>query len=88
MELTTERKRAVRRRLEPLLAELDPGLKFIQVILDSSRENLGVILQKEDQPAMLRLDFIRYISMADTELQEIIAQQLRAKKILPPHTSS
>lgn len=88
MELTAERKRAIRRRIEPLLAELDPELKFIQVILDSSRENLGVVVQKDDQPAMLRLDFIRYISMPDTELQEIITQQLRAKKILPAHTSS
>jgi len=88
MELTAERKRAIRRRLEPLLAEIDPGLKFIQVILDSSRENLGVILQKDDQPAMLRLDFIRYISMPDTELRDIITQQLQAKKILPPDTGS
>lgn len=88
MELTAERKRAVRRRLEPLLAALDPELKFVQVILDSSRENLGVVVQKDDRPAMLRLDFIRYISMPDTELRDIITQQLRAKKILPPHTSS
>ncbi len=86
MELTAERKRAVRRRLEPLLAALDPELKFVQVILDSSRENLGVVVQKDDRPAMLRLDFIRYISMPDTELKEIIAQQLRAKKVLPADT--
>ena len=88
MELTAERKRSIRRRLEPLLAELDPELKFIQVILDSSRENLGVVVQKDDQPAMLRLDFIHYISMPDGELRDTIAWQLRAKKILPADTTS
>ncbi|HKZ51814.1 MAG TPA: hypothetical protein VJ085_00890 [Candidatus Acidoferrales bacterium] len=88
MELTAERKRSIRRRLEPLLAELDPELKFIQVILDSSRENLGVVVQKDDQPAMLRLDFIHYISMPDGELRDTIARQLRAKKILPADTTS
>jgi hypothetical protein len=87
MELTAERKRSIRRRLEPLLAELDPELRFIQVILDSSRENLGVVVQKADQPAMLRLDFIRYISMPDGELRQTIADQLRGKKILPARES-
>ena len=88
MELTSERKRSIRRRLEPLLTELDPELKFIQVILDSSRENLGVVVQKDDSPAILRLDFIRYISMPDSELRDTIAQQLRTRKILPPENGS
>jgi hypothetical protein len=86
MELTADRKRSIRRRLEPLLAQLDPEVQFLQVILDSSRENLGVVVQKADLPAMLRLDFIRYISMPDSELREIIATQLRAKGILPSDT--
>jgi len=83
MELTPERKQSIRRRLEPLLAGLDPELKFIEVFLDSNRENLGVVVQKEDQPAILRLDFVRYVSMPEAELLAAIARQLRAKNILP-----
>ena len=83
MELTPERKQSIRRRLEPLLAGLDPELKFIEVFLDSSRENLGVVVQKEDQPIILRLDFVRYVSMPEAELLAAIARQLRAKNILP-----
>jgi len=83
MELTPERKHSIRRRLEPLLAGLDPELKFVEVFLDSSRENLGVVVQKEDQPAILRLDFVRYVSMPEAELLAAIARQLRAKNILP-----
>lgn len=83
MELTTERRRSIRRRLEPLLAELDPEIHFIQVIVDSKRENLGVVVQKADQPAMLRLDYVSYISIPDDELRASLVQQLQAKKILP-----
>jgi hypothetical protein len=86
MELTAERKRSIRRRLEPLLAQLDPEIEFIQVILDSSRQNLGIIVQKGNRPAMLRFEFILYISMPDSEVRETIARQLRAKKILPGNT--
>lgn len=83
MELTPERKQSIRRRLEPLLAELDPELKFVEVILDSSRENLGVVAQKGDLPVMLRLDFVRYVSMPDVELRATLTEQLRAKNLLP-----
>jgi len=83
MELTPERKQSIRRRLEPLLAGLDPELKFVEVILDSSRENLGVVAQKDDQPVILRLDFVRYVSMPEAELRATLARQLRAKNILP-----
>lgn len=82
MELTSERRRSIRRRLEPLLAELDPEIHFIQVIVDSKRENLGVVVQKADRPALLRLDYVRYISIADDELRASLVQQLQAKRIL------
>ena len=82
MELTPERKRGIRRRIEPMLAALDPELKYIEVFLDSSRENLGVVVQKDDRPALLRLDYIRYISMPDSELRATIVAQLSAKKLI------
>ena len=82
MELTPERKRGIRRRIEPMLAALDPELKYIEVFLDSSRENLAVVVQKDDRPALLRLDYIRYISMPDSELRATIVEQLSAKKLI------
>ena len=82
MELTPERKRSIRQRLEPMLAGLDPDLKFIEVFLDSTRENLGVVVQKDDQPAVVRIDFVRYVSMPDAELRATLTQQLQAKGIL------
>ena len=83
MELSAERKRSIRRRLEPLLAGLDPQLKFIEVILDSTRTNLGVVAQKDDRPVILRLDFVRYVSMPEEELRQALTEQLVQKRILP-----
>ena len=84
MELTPERKRGIRKRLEPILGALDPEIVFIETFLDSSRENLAVVVQKDDRPALLRLDYIRYISMPDSELRETIVAQLSAKKLIAP----
>jgi len=41
------------------------------------------VVQKEDQPIILRLDFVRYVSMPEAELRAAVARQLRAKNILP-----
>jgi len=84
MELTPERKRGIRKRLEPILSALDPEIVFIETFLDSSRENLAVVVQKDDRPALVRLDYIRYISMPDSELRETIVAQLSAKKLIAP----
>ncbi len=82
MELTPERKRSIRQRLEPLLAALNPELKFVEVILDSERRNLGIIVQKDDLPAVLRFDFVRYVSMPEAELRSSLEEQLRSRKMI------
>lgn len=82
MELSPERKRSLRRRIEPLLAELDPELCLVEFLLDSTKQNLGIVVQKDDQPAVLRLDWIRYVSMAEEELRQTLKTQLQAKKML------
>ena len=83
MELSPDRKRSLRRRIEPLLAELDPDLHLIELLLDSTKQHLAVIVQKDDLPALLRLDWLRYVSMSEAELHETLTTQLRAKKFLP-----
>jgi hypothetical protein len=82
MELTPERKRSIRERLEPLLAAMDPELRFVEVILDSERRHLGVVVQKDDRPAVLRFDFVRYVSMPEAELRASLEEQLRNRRML------
>ena len=82
MDLSHERKRSIRDRLAPMLAGFDPDLHFITVFLDSSRTNLAIVAQKDDHPVVLRLDFLRYVSMPDNELRDILVEQLRRRPLL------
>ena len=79
MDLSHERKQSIRQRLEPVLSGFDPGLRFITVFLDSSRTNLAIVAQKDDYPVVLRLDFLRYVSMPDEELRDTLVEQLRRR---------
>ncbi len=86
MDFGPERKKSIRKRLEPILAGFDPELKFITVFLDSGRKNLAVVAEKDDHPLVLRLDFLRYVSMPDNEIRHSLAEQLarRNLKLTPP----
>jgi hypothetical protein len=79
VELSPERKRSIRRRIEPLLAEYDPEIHLLELLLDSTKQHLGIVVQKEDRPAVLRLDWLRYVSMPDAELRDSLFSQLAAK---------
>lgn len=82
MELSPERKRSLRRRIEPFLAEVDSEIQLLELLLDSTKQHLGIVVQKDDQPAVLRLDWLRYVSMPDAELRDTLWAQLRAKKLI------
>ncbi len=81
MDLTHERKRSIRDRLEPVLSGFDPDLRYITVFLDSSRANMAIVAQKNDYPFVLRLDYLRYVSMPDDELRESLLEQLRQRPL-------
>jgi len=88
VELSPERKRSIRARIEPLLAEFDPEIDLIELILDSGKQHLGVVVQKAERPAMLRLDWLRYVSMPEGELRETLLTQLRHKGLLADRSVS
>ena len=52
MQLSTERRARIHQRLEPILKECNPELQFITVFVDSSRENLGVVVQLDERPLL------------------------------------
>ena len=81
MDLTRERKHSIRDRLEPVLSGFDPDLRYITVFLDSSRANMAIVAQKNDYPVVLRLDYLKYVSMPDDELREALHGQLRQRPL-------
>lgn len=79
MKLGSEAGQKIRGRVEPLLTELDADLALLEVLLDSTRRYLGLVVQKGDRPMILKLEWINYITLKDAELKENLAKQLREK---------
>ena len=79
MQLGAERRRRVRQRVEPVLRVYDPDLQFITVFVDSTRDNLGVVVQMEDRPLLLKFGWVDFISSSDDFLRERTYSQLDRK---------
>ena len=79
MQLSAERRARIRQRLEPILKECNPELQFVSVFVDSSRENLGVVVQLDEQPLLLKFGWVDFISIPDKLLQEQVTAQLNQK---------
>jgi hypothetical protein len=79
MHLGAERRTRVRQRVEPILRAYDPELQFITVFVDSTRDHLGVVVQMEDRPLLLKFAWVDFISSSDSLLRERIYAQLDQK---------
>ncbi|MBI4459092.1 MAG: hypothetical protein HY648_03405 [Acidobacteria bacterium] len=79
MQLSTERQVRIRQRLEPILKEFDPELQFITVFVDAARENLGVVVQLDERPLLLKFGWVDFISIPDKLLQDQVVAQLQRK---------
>ena len=79
MNLTQERKLSIRHKVEPLLAALDPQLKLVEILVESTRQYLGFVVQHFDRPMVLRVEWITYSSINPEELKEHLAEQIRQK---------
>lgn len=71
--LSKETERKIVARVTPLLCAIDPDLKLHRVILDSTRQQLAFIAQKGDQPFVLGLSWLDYVSHRDEELKKRLA---------------
>lgn len=76
MALSPERKQNIRHRIEPILIDFDPELKLIEILLDSTRQYLALVVQSGEHPRILRLDYLLYVRMTEAELRESLRQQL------------
>ena len=78
MALSPERKQNIRHRIEPILHELDPELKLVEILLDSTRQYLAIVVQSGEHPRILRLEYLLYVRMTDAELRDSLRQQWEA----------
>jgi hypothetical protein len=79
MQLGTERKVRIQHRLSPLLKEYDSELEFITVFVDSSREDLGIVVQLGERPLLLKFRWVDFISNTDDAVRREVFSQLDQK---------
>ena len=79
MNLSEERKQNIRHRVKPILTELDPQLKLVDILVESTREFLGFVVQRGEQPMVLRVEWIKYSGFRTTELRNLLAKQIQER---------
>jgi hypothetical protein len=84
VQLGTDRKTRIRNRLEPMLHAYDPELHFVTVFVDSTREDLGVVVQLRERPLLLKFGWVDFVSNPDEVLHEELRKQLDAKLASKP----
>lgn len=82
MQLGSQAKEHIRNRVEPVLRQLDPEIELIEILLDSARQQLGFVLQKDDRPIVLGLDWLTFVAITEPELKASLASQLQSRGLL------
>lgn len=67
--LGEERRHKILDRVRPLLREIDPALRLLDVLLDSTRQQLVFVMQKDEWPVLVGMNWLDYVSRRDGELK-------------------
>ena len=67
--LGEERRQKILDRVRPLLRQIDPELRLLDVLLDSTRQQLVFVMQKDEWPILVGLNWLDYVSHRDGELK-------------------
>lgn len=77
--LGEERRRKIFERVRGLLAELDPEVRLLDVLVDSNREQLAFVMQKEEWPIVLGMTWLDFVSHRDEVLKSRLEEGLRKR---------
>ena len=77
--LSEDREHKILERTRPLLTAVDPEVHLINVILDSTRQQLAFVMQKGETPFVVGLNWLDYVSHRDEDLREILAKSLKER---------
>ncbi len=77
--LREEHKRKMFDRVRGLLAEIDSEVRLLDVLLDSNRENLAFVMQKDQWPIVLGMTWLDFVSHRDEVLKSRLEEGLRQR---------
>jgi hypothetical protein len=70
--LGDDRRKQIIARVAPLVAAADPEVHLLEVLLDSTRQQLAFVMQKGEWPIVVGMNWLDYVSHRDDELQQRI----------------
>ncbi len=82
LQLGLQAREHIRSRVEPVLRQLDPEIELIEILIDSARQQLGFVLQKDDRPIVLGMDWLTFVAITEPELKQNLASQLEGRGLL------
>lgn len=77
--LGEERRQKILERVAPLVAEIDPDVRLLDVLLDSTRTELVFVLQKQQWPLLVGMKWLDYVSHRNDELRKRLAEGLQRR---------
>ncbi|MBI3670948.1 MAG: hypothetical protein HY237_14350 [Acidobacteria bacterium] len=77
--LGEERRQRILERVGGLLAGIDHEVHLLDVLLDSTREQLAFVMQKGEWPLVLGMNYLDYVSHRDEELCRLLEAGLNKR---------
>jgi len=77
--LGEETKQKIVRRVQGLLSAIDPDVHLLDVILDSTRQQLAFVMQKGEWPIVVGMGWLDYVSHRDEDLKNRLGQGLHLR---------
>ncbi len=74
-----QRRDQIRERVTRLMREVDAEVHVLEVVLDSTRQQLAFAMQKGEWPVILGMDYLEYVSHRDEELKQRLAAGLQKR---------
>lgn len=74
--LSEERRKSILDRVGGLLRQLDPDVFLHDALLDSTRQQLVFVMQKNDLPLLVAMRYLDYVSHPDEELRQLLKDGL------------
>jgi hypothetical protein len=77
--LGDDRRHQIMSRVEPLLHALDPDVRLLEILLDSTRQQLAFVMQKGEWPIVVGMNWLDYVSHRDEELQSRLKEEIERR---------
>ncbi len=77
--LSETRRQSILERIGGLLRHIDPDVSLHDVLVDSTRQQLIIVLQKGEFPILLGMSYLDYVSHRDEELSNNLRKRLHER---------